>query len=249
MKTILSLAIAFSVATANGAAAQVADELSRRQALERYRAGQEFLSAERYQQAADEFSAAIKLDPLLTLAHYGLGQSYMNLKRYASAIQAFNGCREAYSTLASMRQANAFEIDRRMDDEIRELRESVNAARTGKIKGAGENSVIVNQLEKRLDDLERMRQNRLRGEPQQVPAELLLALGSAYFRNGQAPDAEREWLAAVKSNSKMGEAHNNLAALYLMSGRKSDAETAVKNAERAGFRINPRLKNDIKAMK
>ena len=173
----------------------------------------------------------------------------MGLKRYASAILAFTGCREAYATLANMRQTNAFETDRRMDDEIHEVRQSLDAARTGKIKGAGENSVAVNQLEKRLDDLERMRQNRLRGEQNQAPPELSLALGSAHYRNGQAQDAEREWLLAVKGNPKLGEAYNNLAALYLVTGRKPEAETAVKNAERAGLRINPRLKNDIKAMR
>jgi tetratricopeptide (TPR) repeat protein len=249
MKTVVVLAVAVFFSCAGATYAQSADELSRRQALERYRTGQELLSAERYDQAAAEFTAAIKLDPLLTLAHYGLGQSYMGLRRYASAIQAFTACRQAYATLANMRQTNAFETDRRMDDEIRELRESLNAARTGKIKGAGENSVIANQLEKRLDDLERTRQNRLRGEQYQAPAELSLALGSAYYRNGQAQDAEREWLLAVKTNSKLGEAHNNLAALYLVTGRKLEAETAVKNAERAGFRVNPRLKDDIKALR
>jgi tetratricopeptide (TPR) repeat protein len=249
MKTVVALAVALSFSCAAATYAQLGDELSRRQALERYRAGQELLTAERYEQAGAEFTAAIKLDPLLTLAHYGLGQSYMGLKRYASAIQAFNAGKLAYATLANMRQTNAFEVDRRMDDEIRELRESINAARTGKIKGAGENSVIVNQLEKRLDDLERTRQNRLRGEQYQAPAELSLALGSAYYRNSQMQDAEREWLLAVKVNSKLGQAHNNLAALYLVTGRRIEAETAVKNAERTGFRVNPKLKEDIKAMK
>ena len=249
MRAVAALAVPILLACAGATYAQTGDELSRRQALERYRVGQELLTAERYEQAAAEFTAAIKLDPLLTLAHYGLGQSYMGLKRYASAILAFTGCKEAYAALANMRQTNAFETDRRMDDEIRELRESVNAARTGKIKGAGENSVIVYQLEKRLDDLERMRQNRLRGEEHQPPAELSLALGSAYYRNRQPQDAEREWLLAVKGNPKLGEAHNNLAALYLVTGRKKEAEEAVKAAERARFRVHPQLKADIQKMK
>jgi Flp pilus assembly protein TadD len=82
-----------------------------------------------------------------------------------------------------------------------------------------------------------------------VPAEVLLALGSAYYRNGQAADAEREWLEAVHINSRFGEAHNNLAALYLQAGRKQDAESAVRSAERARFRVNPQLKADIQRMK
>ena len=82
----------------------------------------------------------------------------------------------------------------------------------------------------------------------ETPAELSLALGSAYFRSGDLASAEREWKTAVAANSRLGEAHNNLAALYAMTGRKQQAEDAVKQAEKAGFRVNPRLKSDIQAM-
>jgi hypothetical protein len=34
-----------------------------------------------------------------------------------------------------------------------------------------------------------------------------------------------------------------------MTGRKPDAETAVRAAERAGFRVHPQLKDDIRKMK
>jgi Flp pilus assembly protein TadD len=77
---------------------------------------------------------------------------------------------------------------------------------------------------------------------------LSLALGSAYFRNNQTEDAEREWLAATTNNPKLGEAHNNLAALYAMTGRKQEAEQAVRAAERARFHVDPRLKEDIKRL-
>jgi Flp pilus assembly protein TadD len=81
-----------------------------------------------------------------------------------------------------------------------------------------------------------------------VPAEVSLALGSAYYRSGQPMDAEREWRTAVSVNSKLGEAHNNLAVLYLTTGRKKEAEEAVKEAERSRFRVNPQLKADIRRM-
>jgi len=49
-------------------------------------------------------------------------------------------------------------------------------------------------------------------------------------------------------NSKLGEAHNNLAVLYMQTGRKAEAEEAVKAAERARFRVHPQLKEDIRKM-
>ena len=79
-----------------------------------------------------------------------------------------------------------------------------------------------------------------------VPAFVYLALGSAYFRTEQFPDAEREYRAAIAVEPKSGEAFNNLAALYLQTGRYKEADEAVKSAERAGFRVHPQLKQDIK---
>ena len=135
-------------------------------------------------------------------------------------------------------------MDRRRDDEIRELREYIGAALRGQIKGANEGNIA--QQQKRLEELEVMRKGRNLGGESAIPAEVSLALGSAYYRNGQKQDAEREWLAAVKVNSRLGEAHNNLAALYLTTGRKKEAEDAVKATERARFRVHPQLKEDIK---
>src|SRR5690606_27194486 len=104
----------------------------------------------------------------------------------------------------------------------------------------------IAQVEGRIQDLERQRSTM--GAVFQPPAEVSLALGSAYFRNGQLEEAEREWKTAVAVNSRFGEAHNNLAALYAMTGRREEAERAVELAERAGVRVNPGLKRDIQQM-
>ena len=97
-----------------------------------------------------------------------------------------------------------------------------------------------------------MEHGRKRGLPSEqfeAPAEVSLALGSAYFRSGNLADAEREYLAALAVNPQLGEAHNNLAVVYLLTGRIGEAEAAVEKAEAAGFRVNSQLKSDIKAQK
>ena len=230
---------------AGSVAAQTVDELSRRQAIEHYRTGQELLTAERYEQAAAEFTTAVGFDPMLALAHYGLGQAYMGLKRYASAIQAFTGAKDAYGRMATLRQSDSMAAQRRLDDEMRELRDSLARVRGNQIKNAG--PALEQQLERRLEELETMRKGR--GTDRfQTPAEVSLALGSAYYRNNQAQDAEREWQAAVAANPRLGEAHNNLAVIYMMTGRKKQAEDAIRAAERARFRVHPQLKEDIRKM-
>ena len=243
---VLVITLAIALAEAGAAAAQIVDNVSHHQALVHYRLGEDLMHGEQFANAAEEFQAAIKLDPLLTIAHYELGQAYMALRRYVEAIRAYVGCRTAYETLGGMVARNDFTADQRREDEIRELRESIGAVQSGRVKVASGVEVVVARLEHRLQDLERMRQ-RSSGTIE-APAELSLALGSAYFRSGDLTSAEREWKAAVAANARLGEAHNNLAALYAMTGRRQQAEDAVRQAEKTGFRVNPRLKTDIQAM-
>jgi Flp pilus assembly protein TadD len=245
---ILAFVVAGALVAGSPAAAQkLADEATRREALQYYRAGNELLSSERFEQAVEQFRKAIDKDPLLALAHYGLGQAYMGLQRYASAIQAYTGCRSAYQTLAGLAQTDQVNVDRQRDDEIRELREVIRGLQSRRIKTATvDPTQRILALESRIKDLERMKQRNM--DPMRPPAEVSLALGSAYFRNGDREDAEREWLVAVETNPGLGEAHNNLAVIYLLTGRKKDAETAVKAAEKAGFRVNPKLKDDVRRM-
>jgi len=228
------------LAASNGAFAQhLADDQSRRQAMEFYRTGQEHMAAERFDLAAQAFTSAIGKDELLSVAHYQLGQAYMNLRRYASAIQAYKGCIDALKALHSLEESSKFQVDKQREDEVRELR------------------VEINQL-KNLSPLKReVLEQRLRGLEQQradyradfrAPAFVLLALGSAYFRNGELAPAEEEWEAAIAADPKYGEAHNNLAVVYMMTMRKKEAENAVKAAEKSGFRVNPQLKEDIRRM-
>ena len=63
--------------------------------------------------------------------------------------------------------------------------------------------------------------------------------------NGAQAGAGANWSEAVRVRPALGEGWNNLAVVYMQSGRKSLAQDAVKHAERAGFRVNPRLKDDI----
>jgi tetratricopeptide (TPR) repeat protein len=232
------------VLLASPAFAQFASEQDRREALQHYRDGQEFMSAEQFEKAAEAYQKAIDKDRLMTLAHYGLGQANMSLRRFASAVQAFTNCREAYRTLHGLSERDRVGVERQRDEEIRELKDTVR-----RLQGMNTNrqyELRVTKVEAQIQDLERQRTSNQAGFT--APAEVSLALGSAYFRNNQLPEAEREWKAAVDANPKLGEAHNNLAALYAITGRKSEAESAVKAAEKAGFRVNPRLKEDIKRM-
>jgi tetratricopeptide (TPR) repeat protein len=232
--------------------ALAAQDVKGQQAAEHHRRGQELMRAERYEQAAEQFQKAIALDPLLFMAHYSLGQSYMALKRYVEAVLAYQGAEEALVRMSGLDTAAQEERDRQNRDEIQELKSLVlvlgkEAARQDSRGGGGGGAVDsrIVQIEERIRMLENMR---LKGqEATRVPAELHLALGSAYFRQSKMTEAEQAYVKAVKSNARLGAAHNNLAVIYMLSGRFKEANDSLGAAEKAGFRVDPRLKADLKA--
>ena len=250
MRIITASFVTLMCVTCGSAWAQVADEAARTKALAHFRAGQELMLAEQFEKAEVEFARSVETDSLLTLAHYGLGQARMAQKKYPGAVRAFSSCREAYRQLYMLQASGAATLDRQVQMEVRELQDSINVLRTGRVKAfAGVASTAdtkIAQLETRIRGLERMRQRG--GGTFQPPAEVMLALGSAHFRSGQMPEAEQEWKAATAANDRLGEAHNNLAALYAMGRRKKEASDALRAAERAGFRVNPQLKSDIEGL-
>jgi tetratricopeptide (TPR) repeat protein len=259
-KIAFVLAVAAAVlapATEAHAQASVLSTISARDrelARQHYRAGTEAMRDESWEKAADEFRAAIKLDRLFVMAHYGLGQTQMALQNYAAAVQAFLACRAAHSELAALQQSDLALADQRRDDEIRELKDGIRIfQRQADIRAAGgaakavspQNSVL--RLESRLHQLEMEKGKGI--HTTETPAEFSLAIGSAYFRSGKIEAAEQAYREAVKVNSKMGEAHNNLAVVYLLEGRLGDAESEMKAAEKSGFAVNPRFKDDLKKAK
>jgi len=221
----------------------VASEQDRKAALDHYRAGLEKMAEESWDEAEQEFSTAVGLDPLLVMAYYGLGQTRMSTRRYPEAVEAFLDCRATHQKLIGLQQSNNALADQRREEEIRELRESIRLIESGTVKSAGGQNMVL-KLENRLGQLESERSRG--GTAPETPAEVSLALGSAYFRSGKLEDAEREYREAIEVNPKMGEAHNNLAVICMTTGRLEEAESEVKAAEESSFTVNPRFKDDLK---
>ena len=218
----------------------------RRQAMDHYQKGWDAMTTERFEEAVAEFKAAIDLDPLLALAYFRKGQAHMTLKQYAQAEQAFLGCRRAHENLVALQLSNSEEVEREREEVIRELENKMLFSPLGGPEYSAPSRPPT--LEQDVARLERQRR-KTDQESTALPAELNVSLGSAYFRQGKMDLAEKEWKTAVIANPKLGEAHNNLAALYLMTHRFDDAEKEIELAEKAGYHVHPRLKEDIKAHK
>ena len=216
-------------------------------AHEHFRAGMNALATERYETAEAEFKNAVQFDPLHDGAFYGLGQVYMATRRYPEAVKAYQDSRAAFLAGIAAEKLDAAASDRRVRDQLQVAKDygrtlqRMSASTTPTLAAAIErNREDVRQLEARLNKA-------TGGASPPIPAGLSMALGSAYYRTQNIEAAEREYAEAIKVSPKFGEAHNNLAVIYMITGRLDLAEKEVALAEQAGFKVNPKLKDDLKS--
>lgn len=227
------------------AAAQQVPDRDRHDALRHYRSGEQALSQEKFDVAEREFQQAAKLDPLLELAPYGLGQVYMATKQYPAAVGAYSKARGIFQANAANALRDEGTRQQRIRDQITALEDLRNAYATGRIVATSNGAGRIQTLEMQISQL-RFQSHRHPDQPEPVPAWISIALGSAYFRDSQMADAEREYRAALEVEPKLGEAHNNLAVVLMLTRRYPDASEEVKAAESAGFKVNPQFKDDLK---
>ena len=212
-------------------------------AMRHLRLGQEHMHAEQWDKAEAEFKAAAKLEPTLEMAHYGLGQVYMNTKRFPAAVTAYLACRDAFVANTALLATHDLAARRQLDDQIQVLEDEKTLMVTGRVKAMLSGGPA--ELDRRISEMRSARFHDEKAMPG-IPAWISIALGSAYFRTGAMVDAEREYRATLAVEPKLGEAHNNLAVVCLLTGRYPEADDEIKAAEKAGFRVNPQLKADLK---
>jgi Flp pilus assembly protein TadD len=241
----LGRTVAALVAVAVSLPAQDTGPAQNPAAVAAFRAGQEAFKREDFEAAIAQFKAAIAADPRLAAAHCALGQAYMTLRRYPEAVEALVACKATTERQAAAQASGRAEQMREIDREISELRQSIAALRSGQVKSNSPELTIV-RLEERLRRLEEGRSAGLTGASG-IPAAIPFALGTAYLRVGSLDLAEKELREAVRIKPDLGEAHNNLAAIYARTGRWDEAATHVRLAEAAGFAVPPALKADVAA--
>ena len=228
------------------ALAQVPVPGARERARTPYKVGLENMKAEAWEEAAKSFGAAIDLDPTFEMAHYMLGRTRMAQKKFPEAVSAYEKCRGLYQAQSGRQYSNAQERQRDRDTRLREIDEVIrtyqSAPQTPQVLDA------VRQLQNQRRDLQEAlsRGNTTMTMNLIVPAYVSTALGSAYFRSGNLPAAEKEYRAAVEADGKAGEAYSNLAVVYMETGRLDDAEKSISAAEKVGFKVNPQLREEIK---
>ena len=212
------------------------------------RLGWEQMRGEKFEQALKHCQAAIEINPEFEMPFYGLGRAHMALKQYVSAISALSRCRDLYVAQVGRQFSTQQDAQRYRADRITELDEMIRQVQSGP------QTIQTQDQLRQLQEQKRQVQDIIaRGANMSVttavPAWVSLSLGSAYFRSGRLADAEREYKATIEADRKSGEAYSNLAVVYLETGRIAEAEAALKDAKKSGFKVNPQLEQAIKDKK
>jgi tetratricopeptide (TPR) repeat protein len=227
---------------------QVRSSADDQRASAHYRSGWEHLRAEAWGEAAREFQATIDINPEFKLAFYGLGRANMGRKQFPDAITAYERCRDLFLSQAGRNFSNKADADRMMQDDLMQIDMAVQQLRSGPQSPATQVRIAELQMQKQRFQ-SRTRTMDTMSISSSVPAFVSLALGSAYFRSEHFDAAEQEYKRALEADPKYGEAHTNLAVVYLLTNRYDEAEKEAKAAEKAGYNVNPQLKEDIRKKK
>lgn len=246
---LLTLALAVPPSIA-GSQQSLVDYSARERAKAPYEAGIAHLRKEAFEAALKSFQQAVELDPSFDMAHYMLGRTHMVVRNYVAASVALNRARELFQADSTRQFTNKQERQQITRDRIRDLEQLIEDTRNAADLPANVTRRFSMLQDVRLyEERKRQLQDADRNEGMRsttaVPAFVSLALGSAYFRTGKLREAEEAYLAAVSTDPRIGEAHNNLAVVYYETGRFREAEQAVRAAEKAGVKVHPDLKSDI----
>lgn len=250
--TLLGLAVSLSVSGALLAQGGGTASIEAQRANQHYAQGWSQIQAGAWDAAVREFQQAISSDPRFALAYYSLGRAHMGRRDFAQAIAAYTRSRELFANGGSEQFTNVIEQRQRLTDRIFEYQTALNQARarTSTTTNNQSQSVYIRDLQAAIARLEQARDRATSFTmDSSVPYFVPMALGAAYFRSGQFADAEREYKEAIAANAASGETHNNLAVLYLTTGRYDEADNEVRAAEKVGFKVNENLKGDIRKKK
>jgi tetratricopeptide (TPR) repeat protein len=225
-----------------GAVAQMLN--ARERAQPSYDAGLAHMQNEAFDAAVASFRGAIIIDPSFEMAHYMLGRVQLMLRQYAAATNSLVKARDLFAAQANEHFDSKADLQRHRRERINDMTNEISRLQQQARQTPQVQEQIRQYTERRRQLQDADRESGL--TPQQaVPAFVWLSLGSAYFRSGKLGDAEQAYLSAITADSKMGEAHNNLAVVYMETGRLDQAEKSVKAAEKSGMRVSPALKEEI----
>lgn len=255
---VSALVLAAAAFAADGRCADCpreASDAASQEGQRRLQAAQELAARGQAAEAESALREAVRLDPASPVPPYALGLALLERRAFVDAVAAFTQSREAFRCLQSDDPEALKRFVARLDEQLQQLRRTRAEYERNRLQRTivkdqernneapaplGQSAMVVQALEARIGELQRLRQH-----PTREPAALALAIGNAQFNAGALEDAEREFRTAVVREPGNGDAHNNLAVTLTLLGRLDEAERELRAAEKAGVTPSPRIREEI----
>jgi tetratricopeptide (TPR) repeat protein len=214
------------------------------------RKGAKSLEAGDKARASESFDKALAALPGYPDAYLGLGHIALGEQRFEDALQSYLRARDGYLALGGALQQIREQNYRDTQDRMRNIRDQISSlgrATTNARTDARTEAEIGRKLTMLQDELRRLEAV----EPPRAdatsdpPAEVWFHIGNAQFRLERYDEARASWEQSAKLNPDFPLIHNNLAVVYWKAGRFGDAQQELATAERLGFPVNPKMKDDL----
>lgn len=252
-------ALAASILIAPAHADTEADGRAMRQALAYAQQGLHALEKGNRARAMDDFKRALSQVPDLPEAHMGLGHVAMQERRFEDALAEFRSAQVAYRSVASRRvdlAQNRYQKSRETLQQLKDDRSAVEHERARQASGLGSDNNQTGmsdgrmqreamELDRQINALESQTAPALDGVSDEPPAALYFFEANALFNLQRLDEAIGSWERAVDLDPKYAPAYNNLAVAYWKKGRLQDAQSSLARADRLGFKVNPRFRDDL----
>jgi tetratricopeptide (TPR) repeat protein len=224
-------------------------EISRASKL--HRKGVQAMQSGNLEKARESFDKALQSVSVFPDAHIGLGQIAMAEKEFERALVHFEQARDGYAELGASlldirmkRYASAQSQIASLDDQIRHLESTTSAQTRGGTAAGGQNAITIGKMRN-------LQQQLLAIEPPnpdeatEPPGEIFFYIGNALFQLNRPDDALGAWETCRERSPKFAMVYNNLALIYMQTGRLEEAKKSLIKAEELGFPVNPQFKLEL----
>lgn len=198
--------------------------------------------------ALDALVVSVQEMPDFPDSHFLMARILYTEKEYTRALGEMVLAREGFERTTDLRESMAKDRRKAFSDRIRQKDVAISeqAARMATVSPEQRQKVqmVIDRLQLERQDLERQVQEYSLA-PTRAPARYSCLHGNILLRLDKGPEAIAQYEETLKTDPGYGEAANNLASIYHMSGQNRKAMDIVTEAQKRGAKLHPELAKSI----
>ena len=210
-----------------------------------YENGLKLLGKGQESEGKKEFLEALATFPEFADAFVQLGNLEMRRKDFTKGLERYLQAQMAFSRLQGIVRKQDMERQRQIQENLDVLRERVRALQRNQAQGA---DAKIEQNLAMIERLEQEQKKMLTRDGTPIPAEVYFLTGNARMNLERFDEAIQDLKQALVLRPNYGEAHNNLAVIYLYRKDYPNAWIHVHAAEASGVRVNPQFRMELAAL-